>query len=250
MPNHMGSGVVVDDASTVGEGVRLYDLVHLFGSRVGDLSTVSQGTDLINSSVASCCDIGRRNLLIDSEIGVGTFTGANDVISNVRVGKYCCISWAVSLGGVDHNYRAASMLNGLYWRKLLRIEPEEEGTPPPLTIGNDVWIASGANILSGLRIGDGAVIGANALVTRDVPPYAIVVGQPARVMKYRFEEAVVERLRQVSWWDWPVEEVRKHAGLLQGDLTEEKLVALETAAFGISGDSAYAGIPGPVAAHA
>ncbi len=71
------------------------------------------------------------------------------------------------------------------------------------TIGNDVWIGSGALILSGASIGDGAVVAAHSVVTKPVPPYAIVAGNPARVVKYRFDEATIQELLALKWWDLP-----------------------------------------------
>jgi hypothetical protein len=75
-------------------------------------------------------------------------------------------------------------------------------------LGHDVWIGHGAIVLPGRRIGTGAVIGAGAVVTRDVPPYAIAVGNPARVLRQRFAPAIAERLLTLAWWDWDHERLR------------------------------------------
>ncbi|KNZ33107.1 MAG: hypothetical protein AD742_07535 [Methylibium sp. NZG] len=92
-------------------------------------------------------------------------------------------------------------------------------TKGDVMIGNDVWIAREAMILSGVRIGDGAVVGARAVVSKDVEPYAVVAGNPARVLKHRFEPAVVERLLRVRWWDWDDERIEAHLPLLlSGDI--------------------------------
>ena len=85
-----------------------------------------------------------------------------------------------------------------------------------VTLGNDVWIGSGATILSGVTIGDGAVVAAKAVVTRDVRPYSVVAGNPAREVKRRFDEATSERVRAMAWWDWPEDRLRReHPVLLQ-----------------------------------
>lgn len=81
-------------------------------------------------------------------------------------------------------------------------------------IGNDVWLASGCTILSGVSVGDGAVVAARAVVARDVPPYAIVAGNPARIVRWRFSEDVRHDLLATQWWTWPEEEVRKIVRLL------------------------------------
>jgi hypothetical protein len=81
-------------------------------------------------------------------------------------------------------------------------------------------------IRSGVTIGNGAVVGMGAVVTRDVPPYAIVAGVPAKVVRYRFSPEVIEQLSQLSWWDWPLEAIRKAAPLLCCPLNQETLSAL------------------------
>lgn len=73
----------------------------------------------------------------------------------------------------------------------------------PVIIGNDVWIGYRVSIMSGITVGDGAVIGAGAVVTRDVPPYAIVGGVPAKIIKYRFEQSIIDKLLELKWWDYP-----------------------------------------------
>jgi acetyltransferase-like isoleucine patch superfamily enzyme len=86
-----------------------------------------------------------------------------------------------------------------------------DGTPSfkgPVTIGNDVWIGRAAKILSGVSVGDGAVIGAYAVVTSDVRPYAVTAGNPSREIRRRFADADVDRLLEIRWWDWPIEEIR------------------------------------------
>lgn len=83
-----------------------------------------------------------------------------------------------------------------------------------VSIGNDVWLASGCTILSGVSVGDGAVVAARAVVPRDVPPYAIVAGNPARIVRWRFNEEIRRELLDLQWWTWPEEEVRSIVQLL------------------------------------
>lgn len=82
-------------------------------------------------------------------------------------------------------------------------------TKGDVIIGSDVWIGTEAVILSGVKVGDGAVIGARAVVAKDVPPYAVVAGNPSRIVKWRFEPAIVERLLRVAWWNWSEESIDK-----------------------------------------
>lgn len=94
-------------------------------------------------------------------------------------------------------------------------------------IGNDVWIAAGASILRGVTVGDGAVIGASTVVTKDVPPYAIVVGNPGKILRMRYNEEIVERLLKLKWWDFPDDIIRKNLKLFQAELTMDVIEALE-----------------------
>ncbi|PZS17421.1 MAG: chloramphenicol acetyltransferase [Acidimicrobiales bacterium] len=93
----------------------------------------------------------------------------------------------------------------------------EDGLPASkgeVVIGSDVWIGKGAKILSGACIGNGAVIGAYSVVAKDVAPYAIVVGSPAREIKRRFEDETIDTLQRIKWWDWPIEKIRDAVPLL------------------------------------
>lgn len=85
-----------------------------------------------------------------------------------------------------------------------------------LIIGNDVWIGYDSLIKNGVRVGDGAVIAARSVVVKDVPPYAIVAGNPAKVVKMRFDEKTIERLLRVAWWNWDIEKINMHLKLISG----------------------------------
>ena len=90
-----------------------------------------------------------------------------------------------------------------------------------IVVGNDVWIGYEAVVMAGVTIGDGAIVASRAVVTRDVPPYAIVGGVPAKVIKYRFDPATVESLLAIKWWEWPAETIRRALPLIRGGKAEE-----------------------------
>jgi virginiamycin A acetyltransferase len=89
-----------------------------------------------------------------------------------------------------------------------------------ILIGNDVWIGDGVTILGGVRIGDGALIAADSVVVKDVPPYAVVGGNPAKIIKYRFDKNTIERLKRIEWWNWTSEEFKDRKEDMQGDVEE------------------------------
>ena len=170
---------------------------------------------------------GRRNHAVGVRFGFGSYTGSNVVLKSCDIGRCCSISWNLSIGGMNHDYESASTCTSYWWKSVLGVDSETRTSVLRTTVGNDVWIGCGANVLSGVVIGDGAVIGAGALVNKDIPPYAIAVGVPARVIKYRFDKKTVARLLEVAWWDWPPAVLRTMVKELTGKLDEKKLVKME-----------------------
>jgi acetyltransferase-like isoleucine patch superfamily enzyme len=143
-----------------------------------------------------------------------------DDSTKLTIGRHCSIAKDVSilLGGEHRTDWITTYPFNRFFREAEEItgHPHSKGD---VTIGNDVWIGMGVTILSGVTIGNGAVIAARSLVTRDVPPYAIAGGNPARVIRSRFPEEVVQKLEAIAWWDWPVEKIRKGIPLLmQNDI--------------------------------
>lgn len=142
--------------------------------------------------------------------------------ANLVIGKYCSIAKDVEifLGG-NHRTDWVSTYPFPAFRNWPKDIPLKECciSRGNVIIGNDVWIGSGAIILSGVTIGNGAVIGSHAIVTRSVPDYAIVAGNPARVVRIRFTAEQVVQLNNLAWWNWDIEKVRKNVnGLLSDDI--------------------------------
>ncbi|TMM54291.1 CatB-related O-acetyltransferase [Sulfitobacter sabulilitoris] len=147
-----------------------------------------------------------------------------------RIGRYCSIARFVELGAVNHPTDYLSTHPFQYSKHHFRGQPEVQDIKrvnfdrkPGPVIGHDVWIGAKAVVLRGVTVGHGAVIGGGALVNRDVPPYAIVAGSPARVLRYRFAPDIVERLLAARWWDRPLSDI----SALPFDDIEAALTALE-----------------------
>lgn len=127
-------------------------------------------------------------------------------VNGAEIGAFCAIGRNVAIGCFEHPYAYPAVSARLY-RDLLELEYDDSARP--VSIGNDVWIGEKAIVLRG-RVGDGAVIGAGAVVTRDVAPCAIVAGVPARVIGWRFDEKSAAEYLSLRWWDWDDEEIKAH----------------------------------------
>lgn len=153
------------------------------------------------------------------EIGPGTGIGWNFCArgtGRLLIGNYCAIGENVRFITSNHdagyltvNYRLQSKLLG---RRLV-------GSKLGITIGNDVWIGDQAIILPGLSIGDGAIVGAGAVVTKSVEPFTIVAGNPARVIRKRFSQETIEEISRMAWWDWATAEMLKKRDLFDKRMT-------------------------------
>ncbi len=136
--------------------------------------------------------------------------------TNLTIGKFCSIAADVTvlLGGNHRTDWISTFPFTVLWPEVAGHIEGHPATKGDVVIGNDVWVGRGATILSGVHVGDGAVIGAKSVVSKDVPPYAIVCGNPARIKKYRFDEETIQKLVAISWWNWPDEEIEKVVELL------------------------------------
>lgn len=136
--------------------------------------------------------------------------------NKVTIGPYCSIAEGVTIfAGGNHRVDWITTYPIRLMFKL--VDRPEEGavaSKGDVVIGPDVWIGYGATIMSGVEIGPGAVIGARAVVARSVPPYAVVAGNPARVIRKRFPDEQIKKLLEIKWWDWPEEQVLEHVDLL------------------------------------
>lgn len=142
-------------------------------------------------------------------IGDYSYLKPNNFMRNVTVGKFCCIADNFSVGLNEHPYHDFSSYSftGLASPVRSRISGKYHAEEKMTIIGNDVWIGQDVIVKSGVTIGNGAVIGARSVVTKDVPPYAVVAGVPARIIKYRFEQDKIDLLQKLKWWDWDLEDI-------------------------------------------
>ena len=183
-------------------------------------------------------------MVTDPSITVGEYTTYDDFVHDPRdfqrnnvlyhypingerlvIGKFCSIACGAKFLFNSANHALGSLSTYPFpiffeeWGLPVEDIPRAWDNKGDIVIGNDVWIGYEAVILAGVSIGDGAVIGTRAVVTRDVPPYTIVGGVPAKPIRKRFDEADVQHLLALKWWDWPPERIAAHLDAIQsGDL--------------------------------
>lgn len=175
------------------------------------------GTCVINSTIDKSSLVGVSCNVVGSQMSKYSYCGSDCQIVNTLIGSFCSISDHVFIGGAEHPmYRVSSspvFLNVRHSGPKKRFARFHSPKSKKTIIGNDVWIGHAATIKQGVVVGNGAVVGSNTLVTKDVPPYAIVGGVPARIIKYRFPQNVIARLEEIQWWNLPDEEITKRIEL-------------------------------------
>ncbi|MDP9677296.1 acetyltransferase-like isoleucine patch superfamily enzyme [Paenibacillus jamilae] len=156
------------------------------------------------------------------EIGDWTYGNpsiyCHTISESLKIGKFCSIADNVTimLGGEHRvDWLTTYPFSDIFTEAQYKLgHPATKGN---VTIGDDVWIGNNVMILSGVTIGVGAVIGAGSIVTKDVPPYSIVGGNPARIIRYRFKPEEIEQLVKIAWWEWPIYKIKANWDLLLND---------------------------------
>ena len=189
-----------------------------------------------------------KNVITDANIEVGDYTMYNDFVNDPRdfqknnvlyhypvnrdrliIGKFCSIACGVKFIFTSANHKLGSLSTYPFplffeeWDLDKSNVTDAWDNKGDIVIGNDVWIGYEAVIMQGVTIGDGAVIGTRAVVTKDVPPYSIVGGVPAKPIRKRFSDEMISRLLEIKWWDWPDEKIKENISAIQsGNIKELK----------------------------
>ena len=188
----------------------------LFNKKISKLSLVNENCNISPKAV-----VYMQARLNAVSIGDYSYVGKGTVAHNTTIGKFCSISDYCVIGLPGHNMRTIStspifarVKNGTQssW-----VKKNMQSIPFDVTIGHDVWIGYRAIIPGKVTIGDGAVIAAGAVVTKDVPPYAVVGGVPAKVIRYRFSEDVIDHLLDLRFWERPDNEIKKNLDMFQNE---------------------------------
>jgi phosphonate metabolism protein (transferase hexapeptide repeat family) len=175
---------------------------------------IHEGCELTDASLGAFVEIGAGTRIAHSRIGDYSYCDRLCDIANAEVGRFANIASQVRIGATDHPLDTASLHHFLYRSARYWDDAEDDAAwfekrrARRCTIGHDTWIGHAAQVKPEVTLGHGAVVASGAVVTRDVAPYAIVAGVPARVVRLRQPPEVAERLIALGWWDWPHDRLR------------------------------------------
>jgi phosphonate metabolism protein (transferase hexapeptide repeat family) len=176
-------------------------------------------------SVGKCCEILGDTAIEYTEIGDYSYLGSDCMVADAKIGRFCAIAAQVRIGAPNHPMERPSQHRFTYCPEYYDSSATRdhgffrERRDDRVIIGNDVWIGHAVIVLPGVNVGDGAVLAAGAVVTKDVAPYAIVGGVPARQIRERFNRTIAAQLSRIAWWDWPAETIFERLAQFQsGDV--------------------------------
>ena len=202
---------------------------NLLNSRISNASFISANVDVDKTAY-----IYRGVKAKRAVIGAHTYIAANTDVENAEIGKFCSIADHCRIGMSGHSlqYISTSPIftqtrNALQEKWVAEDIFEHKSEEERVILGHDVWVGSHVLIKGGVRVGNGACIAAGAVVVKDVPPYAIVGGVPAKIIRYRFPQETIDKLEEIQWWNLPKETLMQNIHLFQKeDVSKEELEAL------------------------
>jgi hypothetical protein len=182
-------------------------------------AVIHPSASVVDSRIGAYTDIGPGWSVFEASLGDYSYlAGSDGVVHCASIGRFCSIASHVAINPGDHPMDRVTQHHCTYRRRRYRLAENDDERVfawrrgRHCSIGHDVWIGTAAQVMAGVSIGHGAVVGAGAVVTRDVAPYQVVAGVPARPLRSRFPAPIAQRLLRIAWWDWdrPTLEERFH----------------------------------------
>ncbi len=176
-------------------------------------TVIALSVRLREAKIGRCCEVLRDSVVEYTEMGDFSYLGEDCTVANAQIGRFCAIAARVRIGAPNHPMDRPSLHRFTYCPEYYSAAASRDQAffrdrrDDRVIIGNDVWIGHAVIVLPGVHVGDGAVLAAGAVVSRDVAPYTVVGGVPARQIKERFSREVAAKLADIAWWDWPFETI-------------------------------------------
>jgi phosphonate metabolism protein (transferase hexapeptide repeat family) len=176
--------------------------------RLGPEPSIHPMAQVRDSTFGAYCEVGARTKIAETSFGDYSYVVNDSDIIYTTVGKFCSIAAHTRINPGNHPLDRVALSHFTYRSSAYGLGDDDEAffdwrRSFRAVLGNDVWIGHGAIVLPGVSIGDGAAIGAGSVVTKDVPPFTVMVGVPARPVRPRFPADIVAALQRIAWWDWP-----------------------------------------------
>ncbi len=185
------------------------------GKALGEHPSVHPTARVRDSALGRYTEVGERTRVAESAMGDYSYVGNDSDIAYAGIGRFCSIASHVRINPGNHPLDRVALNHFTYRSSAYGLGEDDAAVfdwrrSRPVALGHDVWIGHGAIVLAGVTLGTGAAVGAGSVVTKDVRPFAVVVGNPARILRFRFSEETRAALLRTAWWDWPHARLREH----------------------------------------
>ncbi len=188
-------------------------------------TVIDPSVALREAVIGQHCELLQRTSIDHATLGDFTYLGPDCIVADATIGRFCAIAARVRIGAPNHPIERPSLHRFTYCADYYSEDGERDHAffasrhGDRVVIGHDVWIGHGVTVLPGVTVGDGAVLAAGAVVSKNVAPYTIVGGVPAKPIRERFSRAIAAQLARIAWWDWPFEKIMQHIAEFQsGDI--------------------------------